>query len=269
MAPIQLINDAIVSLGKQYADYDAHEHAVRDAMFVMTCVLPILGTGIVLLTRDGWWKQHQRLSIQTVSAAWLFSITIFGIIIYLQHGVTTRTTFIFAVFHEQVEVLLDCVLLGFTARRAFTYTWLFGLVMLFAVLVVPTMSQVFIVAAIIGGGNDALIALLFLYGKQWWFAFAALGHLASAIMVFTEVIRNIGVVPYNAIIFLTVCAHTGFTVIGIMQASDRFLEYHGKLMNPLEHVSFKPSTLLKLVILALIGSVGVTLYLAFILPLKA
>jgi hypothetical protein len=100
MAPIQLINDTIVAVGKQYADYSAHEHSVRDAMFVLTCVLPMLGMGLVLLTRDGWWKQHQRLSLQTVGAAWLGSITIFGIMIYCQHGITTRTTFILAVFHE-------------------------------------------------------------------------------------------------------------------------------------------------------------------------
>jgi hypothetical protein len=100
MAPIQLIDDAIVSFGKQFNEYNAHEHAVRDAMFILTCVLPMLGAGLVLLTRDGWWKQQQRLSIQTVGAAWLASITAFGVIIYLQHGVTTRGTFIAAVFHE-------------------------------------------------------------------------------------------------------------------------------------------------------------------------
>lgn len=62
---------------------------------------------------------------------------------------------------------------------------------------------------------------MFLYGKQYWFALAALGHLvrgtvwplrgshlgiaqASAIMVFAEAVRNIGVVPYNVVIFLSV-----------------------------------------------------------------
>lgn len=62
---------------------------------------------------------------------------------------------------------------------------------------------------------------MFLYGKQYWFALAAFGHLvcgivghlrgshldiaqASAIMVFAEAVRNIGVVPYNVIIFLSV-----------------------------------------------------------------
>ncbi|KAH7097091.1 hypothetical protein BKA62DRAFT_744916 [Auriculariales sp. MPI-PUGE-AT-0066] len=245
MAPIQLINDAIVSFGKQYADYTAHEHAVRDAMFVLTCALPTIGMAVMLFSRGGWWKEDQRLSMQTVGAAWLASITIFGITIYLQHGVTTRTTFILAVFHEQIEVLIDCVLLGFSSRKSFTYTWVFGLVMLLAVLVIPTMDNVFIAAAIIGGGNDALIALLFLYGKQWYFALGALGHLFSAIMVFTEVIRNIGVVPYNALIFLSVWAHVGFTVMGVMRQEERYHDYDG------------PS------------STRFTLYLAYVLPLAA
>ena len=158
------------------------------------------------------------------------------------------------------------MLLGYTARRAFTYTWIFGLVMLFAVLVIPTLSQVFIVAAIIGGGNDALIGLLFLYGKQYWFGFAALGHLASAILVFTQVIRNIGVVPYNALICVSVFAHVGLTVLGIMRTEERFHEYKGPLANPLEATYFRRGVLVRLAIVALIGSTGVTLFLAFVLP---
>ncbi|EJD50160.1 hypothetical protein AURDEDRAFT_182593 [Auricularia subglabra TFB-10046 SS5] len=263
---IQLINDTIVSVGKQYADYTPHEHNVRDAMFILTCALPMLASGVVLLARDGWWKAHARLSIQTVAAAWLVSITAFGIMIYLQHGVTNRSTFILAVFHEQIEVLLDCVLLGFSARKSFAYTWGFGVVLLTAVLVVPSMADVFMTAAIIGGGNDALIVLLFLYGKQYWFALASFGHLASAIMVFTEVIRNIGVVPYNAIIFLSVWMHAGFTVVGIMQTQERHHEYKGALSNPLESVHFNKRTLLQLAAVALTGSIGVTLFLAYILP---
>lgn len=103
MAPrMYLVNDTIVAVGKQYADYTPHEHHVRDAMFMLTCAAPLLGSGLVLLARDGWWKAHARLSIQTVAAAWLASITAFGIAIYSQHGVTTRSTFILAVIHECV-----------------------------------------------------------------------------------------------------------------------------------------------------------------------
>ncbi|KZV88171.1 hypothetical protein EXIGLDRAFT_839438 [Exidia glandulosa HHB12029] len=263
---MQLVNDTIVAVGKPFEEYTPREHHVRDAMFILTCALPLLGTGLVLLARDGWWKAHARLSIQTVGAAWLASITAFGIMIYAQHCITTRSTFILAVFHEQVEVLLDCVLLGLSARRSFAYTWGFGFVLLLAVLVIPTMSTVFMTAAIIGGGNDALIVLLFLYGKQYWFALGALGHLASAILVFTEVIRNIGVVPYNALIFISVWIHAGCTVMGIWQLQDKYHEYEGALVNPLGEVKFSKRTLLYLSIFAITGSTGVTLFLAYILP---
>lgn len=103
MSPrIRLVNDTIVSVGREYAEYTPHEHNVRDAMFLLTCALPMLGAGLVLLARDGWWKAHARLSIQTVAAAWLASITAFGVMIYNQHGITTRSTFILAVMHECV-----------------------------------------------------------------------------------------------------------------------------------------------------------------------
>jgi len=103
MAPtIHVVNDTIIAVGKQYAQYSPHDIAVRDAMFVLTLTLPTLGALLVLLQRGGWWKQDQRLSFQTVSTAWLVSITVVGIVLYLQHGITTRTTFIVAALHECV-----------------------------------------------------------------------------------------------------------------------------------------------------------------------
>ncbi|KZV88166.1 hypothetical protein EXIGLDRAFT_722940 [Exidia glandulosa HHB12029] len=250
----------------------------------MTCALPMFGAGLVLLARDGWWKRHARLSIQTVVAAWLASITAFGIMIYFQHGATTRSTFVLAVMHEQIELLLDCVLFGLPARHCFAITWLFGAVMILAVLTVPSMSTVFMLSSIIGGGNDGLMVLLFFYGKQYWFAFAAFGHVVSAVMVFTEVIKNIGVVTYNAIIFISLCIHVGGTVMGIMQLAsssgsdsgsyeqlpsphhdDAENANHG-IPNPLASTAWTREVLQKLVCLALFGSTGVTVYLAFILP---
>lgn len=125
-------------------------------------------------------------------------------------------------------------------------------------------------------------------------------------MVFTEVIRNIGVVPYNAVIFLSLwyarlpfrsrclsqcfcCSvHVGATVIGIMQLEEPQREdgavhlddyeggspvsapsgapSDGPMRNPLASTTFSKRTLLKLVGLGLLGSTGVTLYLAFVLP---
>lgn len=288
MVGLQVVNDTIVAVGKPFTAYSPHEHHVRDAMFIITCFFPMLGAGLILLARDGWWIRRARLSAQTVLAAWLISITAFGIVIYLQHGMTTRGTFVLAIMHEQIELLLDCVLLGCGARRSFATTWIFGVVMLTAVLALPSMSSVFMFAAIIGGGNDAFMVLLFWYGKQYWFAVAALGHLISAIMVFTEVIGNIGVVTYNVMIFLSIAFHVGATVFGVMELDQSgkqnndeesahslhdFISAHhthhaaeGGMPNPLAAVSITNTKIITLAILGLLGSTGVTLFLAFVLP---
>lgn len=101
MAPgLQVVNDTLVAVGKPFSEFTPRELNVREAMLILTCALPMLGTGLILLARDGWWKQHQRLSIQTVSAAWLGSVAIVGVVTYFQRGVTTRGTFVLAVLHE-------------------------------------------------------------------------------------------------------------------------------------------------------------------------
>lgn len=105
MAPIHIVNDTIVPLGKQPVDFSPHEIAVADAMFLLTLVLPALGASLVLLARDGWWRQNQRLSFQTVAAIWLVSNIFVGVNVRAQHGVTTRTTFVLAAFHECVCIV--------------------------------------------------------------------------------------------------------------------------------------------------------------------
>lgn len=103
MAPgLRIINDTIIASGKQYEDFTPRELNVGAAMFILLWVLPTLGSVLILLARNGWWKQHQRLSIQTVMAAWLISIEVVGIVNYLQHGKTTRSMFIFATLHACV-----------------------------------------------------------------------------------------------------------------------------------------------------------------------
>lgn len=104
MAPgLQVANDTIFAVGKPFAEYTPRELRVREAMFVLTCALPMLAAGLILLLREGWWKSRQRLSIQTLSAAWLISVTAVGIATYFQPGVTTRTTFVLAILHMCVS----------------------------------------------------------------------------------------------------------------------------------------------------------------------
>lgn len=111
MAPaLQVVNDTIVAAGKPFDEYTPHELRVREAMFVLTCLLPLFGAGGILLLRDGWWKAHQRFSLQSVAAAWLASVTAVGIVAYFQHGVTPRMTFVLAIVHEYAHFSVCCTL---------------------------------------------------------------------------------------------------------------------------------------------------------------
>lgn len=56
---------------------------------------------------------------------------------------------------SQIEVVLDCVLLGLGAHKAFAYAWIQGLVLLLSALLLPSIQGVFAISTIIGGGNDA------------------------------------------------------------------------------------------------------------------
>jgi hypothetical protein len=57
-----------------------------------------------------------------------------------------------------------------------------------------------------------------LYGKQWVLAAGAVGHVISAVAVFTNVVDSFGVLPYNLCIFIGLWSHIGLTLIGILYA---------------------------------------------------
>jgi len=168
--------------------------------------------------------------------------------------------------YRQIEYLLLCVLLGFTGQRAFTMAWVFGLVTLGSILLWPSTSFTYMITAIIGGAGDGMIPLLLLYGKQWWLAAAGIFHILSAVTVFAGIVRNIGIVPYNNIIFLSVWGHVGFLLIGIMELSKKYHEHGGVFPNPMEGVTFKKHILIKIALVSFASSTIATLAFAYILP---
>lgn len=265
MAPggLTIVNDTIIASGPPYSAYTPRDLRVGDAGFVLVCALPPLGAFLVLLARDGWWKKGQRLSIQTVAAVWLLSIGGVGFASAFLHGATPRAMFVYASLHAQVEVVLDAVLLGLSARTAFALAWAQGLVLFLATLALPSPQGVFVVSSIIGGGNDAFFFLLYLYGKQYLFALGVFGHLLSGGAVFGAFIHNIGAVPYNALLFVGLWLNVGFTVAGIVQNEAKHHEFEGAMVNPLDGVRFSKRTLLILAGVALTSSVVVTLLLVY------
>lgn len=54
--------------------------------------------------------------------------------------------------------------------------------------------------------------------------------------------------------------------MGILQIQEKYHEYDGALVSPLNEAKFSKRTLLGLAAFALTGSVSVTLFLAYVLP---
>lgn len=98
-------------------------------------------------------------------------------------------------------------------RKALVLATVWGLLLYVATLALPSMSQVFFVASILGGANDLLIVwrfsdyhqsrltisqfLLLAYGKQWVYAIGALFHVLSAVIVFADSVIFFNVVLFN------------------------------------------------------------------------
>ena len=170
-------------------------------------------------------------------------------------------------FHSrQIEYLLISILLGFSARRSFTIIWLAALFTFGAILLLPSLRAAYIIISIVGGTTDAIIPLLLLYGKQYHLGAAGLFHLTAAGAVFFQVVRNMGVVTYNQIMFVAVWGQVGFVVAGVMELSKKYHEGGGPFPNPLDGVTVTRATLFKIVTIALAGATALSLFFAFVLP---
>ncbi|KZV88164.1 hypothetical protein EXIGLDRAFT_839431 [Exidia glandulosa HHB12029] len=256
---IKIIDDTIQSTGTPYDALTPFEQHTREAMLAITVLAPLTGAFIAAafaprakrdqphgcpdferqmrmreeLSHFDRHKEmermhlHKPLRFNRLVAYWFISIGIFGSVVYLQSGRTTRTTFVLAVFHNQVEVLLNCLLLKRSYQNSIAAAFVYGFIMYPIVLFASSMAWVFIGAAIVGGANDFLIVCILLYGRQWLLAAGALAHVFSAVAVFTCTIDNFGVLPYNLCIFLGLWIHIALTVTGILYAG----ELHGMMTN--------------------------------------
>lgn len=322
-ALIKIVNDTIESTGTPYDELNAREKNTRDAMFAITVLAPIAGAFLAANFAPGpdfdWARRpggsaHARESsdkndceeeraksfrYNKIAALWFLSVGIFGALQYLQSGRSTRSTFVFALAHNQIEVLLICLLLKLPTTFSVGAAIVHGFVMYPMAMFARSMATVYISVAVTGGAIDFFIASLLFYGQQWILAIGAFGHVFTAISVFTDIIDNFGVLPYNLCIFLGLWTHIGFTVIGILYArelclkkqtlsSSRDTEGKGSgkrprspkqneldierraacyAWNPMWQVQVQPSTLLAIVALSLVGSTLITVVLVNWVPL--
>ncbi|KAJ7068731.1 hypothetical protein C8F01DRAFT_1119130 [Mycena amicta] len=279
MAPsFQVVDDNVVPHGGSYDTITPREHTVRNAMLVMTVAAPILGSfAIWLFSRKGW-SYTSSWSYPRLAILWFWSVAIFGTLVFYQRGMTNRTTFMFAILHTQVEVLMNGLLLSLTVRHALVLAGLWGFVLFTATLALPNISLVFIVSTVLGGANDFVLVLLLAYGKKWLYAAGALFHVLSAVWVFMDSAIFLDVVLYNTLIFVFLWLSIALTTAAIVRDahipgggfvrlplllnqddstsnddSDRF-----NVQNPMHDVRVSPCVLGSIIAISLLGSSGIT-----------
>ncbi|KZS86766.1 hypothetical protein SISNIDRAFT_461508 [Sistotremastrum niveocremeum HHB9708] len=266
MAPTKLLiyNDTIFPLGTppNWPILPPHQQHVAEAMLAITIAGPPIAGVFALLATKRWWTPAKAFSWGVLSAIWFLTIGIVGYAVYLQDGATSRLTFILAVAHGQVEVLMWFLLLSASVPRALAASWIWGFVLYLVILTAQEMSTVFIVVAIIAGANDFMITALLLYGKRYKLAIGAVGHILSAVLIFTRFVKWIPIVPYEAVVFIGLWLNLGPTVAGVMALRGEDGEAPN---NPLQGVKVPPGILLRFVVLALIGTTTITLLLAYVI----
>ncbi|KAJ7301914.1 hypothetical protein DFH08DRAFT_1090036 [Mycena albidolilacea] len=276
----QVIDDNVVPHGGSYDTITPREHTVRNAMLVMTVAAPILGSFIIYLFSRKGWSYRSSWSYPRLAILWFWSVAIFGTLVFYQRGMTNRTTFMFAILHTQVEVLMNGLLLNFTVRNSLVLAGLWGLVLFTATLALPNISLVFIASSVLGGTNDFVVVLLLAYGKKWLYAAGALFHVISAVWVFVDSAIFLNVVLYNTSIFISLWLYIVLTTAAILRDSqiantgfvrlplvDHRSEAEGhsisdgqltNVQNPMHDVKVPTWALYAIIVISLLGSSFIT-----------
>ncbi|KAF8652322.1 hypothetical protein AX16_004449 [Volvariella volvacea WC 439] len=214
-----VVNDTIVPTGGDYSQLTPREATVRNAMLVVTLAAPVLGSFIIWLFSAKGWSYASTWTFSRLAIMWFWSVSLFGGLVFYQTGKTNRFTFIIAVFHTSIEVLINSLYLHLNFRQALKLAGLWGLLLFTTTLASETIVGVFYWVATFGGAGDTLPVFLLAYGKKWWYALGALGHMIGAVLVFTDAAIFFNVVTFNVLTFLALWTHVGATVIAILNDS--------------------------------------------------
>jgi len=265
--PIHVINDTIIPSGPSYASMSPRDFDVRNAMFILTCVAPILGAGVLLLGPSSRAWARGLWTFPKIVAAWFLTIGGVGIFLYVQGGFSNRSTFVIAILHGQLEVLMNCMLLDFSPATSLGISWIWGLIDYALSFMLWDVRTAFMSTAIIGGANDFMIFSLLFYGKQYGFALGALAHLVSAVNVFTGIVDNFGIATYNVISFFGLWLHIAFMVAGILSArgnEDPSENACDPPRHPLQHITIPGTAVIKMLLFSFAGSTLTTLLLSYV-----
>ncbi|KAJ6534964.1 hypothetical protein B0H19DRAFT_1271636 [Mycena capillaripes] len=276
----QVIDDNVVPHGGSYDTITPREITVRNAMLVMTIAAPILGSFIIWLFSPKARSYRSFWSYPRLAILWFWSVAIFGTLVFYQRGMTNRTTFMFAILHTQVEVLINGLLLNFTVRNSLVLAGFWGFVLFTAALALPNISLVFIVSSVLGGANDFVVVLLLAYGRKWLYAAGALFHVISAVWVFVDSAIFLNVVLYNTLIFISLWLHIAFTAAAILRGSHipdggfvqlPLVDHHGEgeghsmsddqladVQNPMHDVKVPIWAFRAIIVISLLGSSFIT-----------
>src|ERR1700761_2115042 len=93
----------VVPAHGSYEFLTPRETHVRDAMFLITLLGPLVAAAFSLLATQKWYLPKKAFSYGVLSAAWFTTITIFGTLIFFQKGETGRLTFMLAIVHGLVQ----------------------------------------------------------------------------------------------------------------------------------------------------------------------
>jgi len=275
MHRLRVVNDTIWATGTGVDEYSHREVNVRNAMFILTCIMPLIAAAFAFFGSPNWARRNSLFSFSKIVSLWFFSIGFVGVALYYLPGEAPRILFIWAIMHGQIEVVLNMLLLGFNGYQALAATWTFGLVQYGLTLSVKFPLTVFSIAAIVGGANDLLILEALAYGRQWGLAAGALCHVISAVTVFIGIGVNIGVVPWNVITFFSLWGHMFFMLRYILTAPTRAkdqqsehdeVEFEDPPNNPLAHVTFTPTLIGAFIAFGVVNSTLVTVLIAYVLP---
>lgn len=265
--PIHVINDTIIPSGPSYADMSPRDIDVRNAMFLLTVSAPIIAAAVLLLAPAPRTWARGLWSFPKILAAWFLSIGGVGIWLYATPGRSDRSTFVIAILHGQLEVLINCMLLNISPYNALAISWLWGMIDYALAFILLDVRTAFMTTAIIGGANDFLITSLLFYGKQYGFALGGLAHVVSAVNVFTGIVDNFGVGTYNIISFFGLWINIAFMVAGVLSVrvkNDPDADGVEPPVHPLQHVKISWQTTLKLIAFSYTGSTIVTLLLSYV-----
>ncbi|KAG8983450.1 hypothetical protein FRB95_003261 [Tulasnella sp. JGI-2019a] len=265
LSKLKVVNDTIWAAGPGIDDYTHREINVRNAMFILTCIMPVVAAAFAFFGVP-WSRRFTLFSFSKIVSLWFISIGAFAITIYYLPGQAPRILFIATILHGQVEVILLMLLLGFKSHQALAASWIFGLVQSGVTLSIESPLTVFTIVSIAGGTIDFLIFEAMAYGKQWGLAAGAMCHIIGGIVAFVNMSVNIGVVRWNALTFFGLWGHIFFvlryilagpTLVKDPTVPEAELEYEDLPDNPLQHVEFSAQIIAKLLAIALvIGTVG-------------